>query len=146
MSSVQLKSSSEEKMSMYENMVEDLVNSDESSRYMLDGKLRYQIREFPLQYIFPDSRWANLLLMMMKHKPLLSSQTKSNGHMLMSPKQVQSSNLFSVVFSFELEKFCSRTLESSAWLCSALIRCAQSKRLTIIKRVTLITSGWQTNK
>lgn len=43
-------------MSMYENMVEDLVNSDESSRYMLDGKLRYQIREFPLQYIFPDSR------------------------------------------------------------------------------------------
>lgn len=38
MSSVQLKSSSEEKMSMYENMVEDLVNSDESSRYMLDGK------------------------------------------------------------------------------------------------------------
>lgn len=38
MSSVQLKLSSEEKMNMYENMVEDLVNSDESSRYMLDGK------------------------------------------------------------------------------------------------------------
>lgn len=38
MSSVQLKSSSEEKMNMYETMVEDLVNSDESSRYMLDGK------------------------------------------------------------------------------------------------------------
>lgn len=28
-----------ERMSMYENMVEDLVNSDESSRYMLDGKM-----------------------------------------------------------------------------------------------------------
>lgn len=43
MSSVQLKQSEEslasERMSMYENMVEDLVNSDESSRYMLDGKL-----------------------------------------------------------------------------------------------------------
>ena len=40
MSSVGLTTSaSEEKMSMYENMVEDLVNSDESSRYMLDGKM-----------------------------------------------------------------------------------------------------------
>lgn len=39
MSSVQLKTSTtEERMNMYENMVEDLVNSDESSRYMLDGK------------------------------------------------------------------------------------------------------------
>lgn len=39
MSSVQLQLSSDEKMNMYENMVEDLVNSDdESSRYMLDGK------------------------------------------------------------------------------------------------------------
>lgn len=45
MSSVQLKSSSEEKMSMYENMVEDLVNSDESSRYMLDGKLEFFVCE-----------------------------------------------------------------------------------------------------
>lgn len=41
MSSVQLTSPTEEKMSMYENMVEDLVNSDESSRYMLDGKTRH---------------------------------------------------------------------------------------------------------
>lgn len=41
MSSAQLKSPSEEKMSMYENMVEDLVNSDESSRYMLDGKISF---------------------------------------------------------------------------------------------------------
>jgi hypothetical protein len=42
MSSVQLKQSEEslasERMSMYENMVEDLVNSDEN-RYMLDGKI-----------------------------------------------------------------------------------------------------------
>lgn len=37
MSSVRFKSSSEEKMSMYENMVEDLVG-DENSRYILDGK------------------------------------------------------------------------------------------------------------
>lgn len=43
MSSVQLKLSSDEKMNMYENMVEDLVNSDdESSRYMLDGKKIWQ--------------------------------------------------------------------------------------------------------
>lgn len=43
MSSVQLQLSSDEKMNMYENMVEDLVNSDdESSRYMLDGKKNWQ--------------------------------------------------------------------------------------------------------
>jgi hypothetical protein len=44
MSSVQVKQSEEslaaEKMSLYENMVEDLVNSDESSRYMLDGEFQ----------------------------------------------------------------------------------------------------------
>lgn len=44
MSSVQLKQPEEslaaERMSMYETMVEDLVNSDESSRYILDGKKR----------------------------------------------------------------------------------------------------------
>lgn len=39
MSSVSFKSTStEEKMSMYENMVEELV-ADENSRYILDGKL-----------------------------------------------------------------------------------------------------------
>lgn len=38
MSSVRFKTSSEEKMSMYEDMVEDLVG-DENSRFMLDGKL-----------------------------------------------------------------------------------------------------------
>lgn len=37
MSSVRFKTPSEEKMSMYENMVEDLVG-DENSRYILDGK------------------------------------------------------------------------------------------------------------
>lgn len=41
MSSVSFKTtSSEEKMSMYENMVEELVGADESSRFILDGKLR----------------------------------------------------------------------------------------------------------
>lgn len=45
MSSVQLKTSTtEERMNMYENMVEDLVNSDESSRYMLDGKTAWHIQ------------------------------------------------------------------------------------------------------
>lgn len=39
MSSVRFKTASEEKMSMYENMVEDLVG-DENSRYILDGKWR----------------------------------------------------------------------------------------------------------
>jgi hypothetical protein len=39
MSSVRFKTASEEKMSMYENMVEDLVGDDDS-RYILDGKWR----------------------------------------------------------------------------------------------------------
>lgn len=39
MSSVELKSSSDDKLSMYEGMVENLVK-DESSRYMLDGMLK----------------------------------------------------------------------------------------------------------
>ena len=38
MSSVRFKTASEEKMSMYEDMVEDLVGDDENSRFMLDGK------------------------------------------------------------------------------------------------------------
>lgn len=40
MSSVSFKTSSttEEKMSMYESMVEDLVDNEENSRFILDGK------------------------------------------------------------------------------------------------------------
>jgi hypothetical protein len=40
MSSVRFKTASEEKMSMYESMVEELVgdDDDENSRYILDGK------------------------------------------------------------------------------------------------------------
>lgn len=40
MSSVELKSSSNDKLSMYEGMVENLVK-DESSRYMLDGMFKW---------------------------------------------------------------------------------------------------------
>lgn len=40
MSSVELKSSSDDKLSMYEGMVENLVK-DESSRYMLDGMFKW---------------------------------------------------------------------------------------------------------
>jgi hypothetical protein len=41
MSSVSFKtSSSEEKMNMYESMVEELVGADENSRFILDGELR----------------------------------------------------------------------------------------------------------
>lgn len=50
MSSVRFKSSSEEKMSMYESMVEDLVG-DENSRYILDGKWSNEVEE---------SRWIIL--------------------------------------------------------------------------------------
>lgn len=40
MSSVRFKTASEEKMSMYEDMVEEIVgDDDENSRYILDGKL-----------------------------------------------------------------------------------------------------------
>lgn len=63
MSSVQVKQTEEslasERMSMYENMVENLVNSDESSRYMLDGKLKdeldIQLKTFPLGFLYLKS-------------------------------------------------------------------------------------------
>lgn len=38
MSSVERKTGTEDKMSLYEGMVEDLANADENSRYILDGK------------------------------------------------------------------------------------------------------------
>lgn len=38
MSSVQSKFSPEDKMSMYENMVDDLTSCDDNSHFMLDGK------------------------------------------------------------------------------------------------------------
>lgn len=86
MSSVQLTTSSEERMNMYENMVEDLVNSDESSRYMLDGKtswhsIKSRFRPTRFQFLPLDRRFVlvsqfialNLLLMMIKHDSSLSS-------------------------------------------------------------------------
>jgi hypothetical protein len=69
MSSVQLKqeeSLPSERMSMYENMVEDLVNSENSDRFMIDGKidcshlLDIQLKMFPLNFL---SRAEPVILM-----------------------------------------------------------------------------------
>lgn len=121
MSSVQLTTSSEERMNMYENMVEDLVNSDESSRYMLDGKtswhsIKSRFRPTRFQFLPLDRRFVlvsqfialNSLLMMIKHDSSLSSweifiDTRWSKN---NKKKAISNNKFRLLFSFELENVC----------------------------------------
>lgn len=108
MSSVQLKLSSDDKMNMYENMVEDLVNSDdESSRYMLDGK-KIQIRNHLILLFSGHSDFLlcarNIFIMMIKHVIFSFVIRDFNSPRGSRKKMFNSLNVVLDLFSLNLKK------------------------------------------